>query len=159
MKQKKIAYNNWTYNLLINMYGGLEELNNVTKIFDKMIENGLTPDASIYNSLITIHGKAGNVPRVKMYFNEMQEKYGIQPDVVTYGTLIDMYNRQNNVDEVDKYIKAMKENNIEIGDRIFSKLNENYDVLKEEQTKVAEQISFTYTDMEYNNSNDDVELY
>lgn len=75
-----------------------------------MNQDGFKPTVAVYNAVIGILGKAGDVEKMKSIIGDMS-KNGCDMDVVTYTQLIHAYKMADDIDNAINVYNLMKENN------------------------------------------------
>ena len=122
----------YDYRQRIHIYGSLQMFDRVVDLVEDMKAKGCEPDATIYNSLMSVFSTNGKMDQVKSYVVEMQNEHKIMPNVITYSILIEMYAASSHWDEVELYIRDLKERNITVNSRLAKALckvrNESKDI-------------------------------
>nr|GLL49850.1 pentatricopeptide repeat-containing protein At1g62914, mitochondrial-like [Ipomoea trifida] len=98
MIQRNIYPDVVTYNALVEGYCLQGRMDEVRKVFGRMVESGIQPDVMTYNTLINGYCKIKEVDEARKVFGRMVES-GIQPNVMTYNTLINGYCKIKEMDE------------------------------------------------------------
>ena len=57
------------------------------RLFEQMQAEGILPSAAIYNALIGVKGRAGQLPEALALLQDMRER-GVKPDRITYSSLL-----------------------------------------------------------------------
>ncbi|CAN6543198.1 unnamed protein product [Malus baccata var. baccata] len=79
------------------------------KLFDQMKQNGLTPDAVTYSTLLAGCSKLKNGYNKALEFVQELQRNELQIDSVIYGTLLAVCASNNKLDEAEGYFKKMKD--------------------------------------------------
>ena len=98
----------YDYRQRIHIYGSLQMFDRVVDLVEDMKAKGCEPDATIYNSLMSVFSTNGKMDQVKSYVVEMQNEHKIMPNIITYNILIEMYAASSHWDEVELYIRDLK---------------------------------------------------
>jgi pentatricopeptide repeat protein len=77
------------------------------EILSKMKDSGLDPDASLYNTLISGHGKIGNKKEAIKFYCEMVTK-GLVPKTSTYNVLIEDFAKVGKMDQARELLNEMQ---------------------------------------------------
>lgn len=77
------------------------------KLFSKMLEEGLRPNASTFVSLLSACSMAGMVKGGWEYFNSMKRDYGIDPGIEHYGCMLDLLGRAGDLNVAKQFVEQM----------------------------------------------------
>ncbi|CAM8880377.1 unnamed protein product [Rhodiola kirilowii] len=88
------------------LFGSLEKPNEILKLFDKMIEDGLHPTMDTFVMLIRKFGRWGFLRPVFIIWNKMEERR-YSPSEFAYNALIDVLLQKGMVDMAKKYDEEM----------------------------------------------------
>nr|KJB20076.1 hypothetical protein B456_003G131800 [Gossypium raimondii]KJB20077.1 hypothetical protein B456_003G131800 [Gossypium raimondii] len=111
MRERGVACNVVTYNILI---GGLcreKRLREAEKLVDQMKRTGLSPNLITYNSLIDGFCNVGKLEKARYLFGQLKTK-GQSPSLVTYNILISAFSRAKDSTTIAKLVKEMEERGI-----------------------------------------------
>ncbi|ONK73970.1 uncharacterized protein A4U43_C03F1460 [Asparagus officinalis] len=75
-------------------------------IFEKMKDNGVTPDSVTFIGLLKACSHAGLVDEGLACFNSMKETYGILPKIEHLSCLIDLLGRAGRLEEAEEYVNT-----------------------------------------------------
>eukprot|EP00933_Yihiella_yeosuensis_P026458 TRINITY_DN20523_c1_g2_i1.p1 TRINITY_DN20523_c1_g2~~TRINITY_DN20523_c1_g2_i1.p1 ORF type:complete len:1006 (+),score=272.65 TRINITY_DN20523_c1_g2_i1:73-3018(+) len=64
-------------------------------------------DEIVFNSLLNVLGHLGDMPKLQITLNKMNE-YGVQPSAVTFGTVVKAYGRARDIDNVLRVWNQMR---------------------------------------------------
>lgn len=105
--KKMVKKNRLSYSVMISglaMHGLGEK---ALMIFSEMLEEGLTPDAVVYVSVLTACSHAGLINEALQCFDRMKYEHGIEPTVQHYGCLVDLLGRTGRLQEAFELISSM----------------------------------------------------
>ena len=96
-----------SWNTIIMAYGihgfGKESL----KLFCRMKENNIEPNASTFVSVLSSCSIAGLDEEGWKHFHLMKREYGIDPQIEHYGSMLDLLGRKGDLDKAKKFIHEM----------------------------------------------------
>ncbi|KAI8015955.1 Pentatricopeptide repeat-containing protein [Camellia lanceoleosa] len=95
------------WNLLVSVFAQHGWGKDAMKTFDKMIVNGVKPNAITFISLLNGCSHAGLVEEGLNYFHSMEKIYGITPRSEHYSCVIDLLGRAGKLKEVEEFINSM----------------------------------------------------
>ncbi|KAI3718596.1 hypothetical protein L6452_19474 [Arctium lappa] len=85
------------YNVTLKVLRKCKDLNGAEKLFDEMLQRGITPDNVTFSTIIGC-ARLSSLPGKAVEWFERMPSFGIQPDDVTYSVMIDCYGRVGNVE-------------------------------------------------------------
>lgn len=102
-----------TCSILVTAFGKVQEWDELDLVLEEMQNSGLSPDLTVYNSLISVYGKAGRLDAVEQIVAAMMsasDEHGskISFDLITYNTLVDVYGKAGRLDDVKYWFSEMK---------------------------------------------------
>ncbi|PON40167.1 Tetratricopeptide-like helical domain containing protein [Parasponia andersonii] len=106
--QSHVCLSSHTYNTLIDTYGKAGQLNEASKVFAKMLSEGIAPTTVTFNTMIHICGNNGQLEEVTSLMQKMEE-LRCPPDTRTYNILISFHTKQDNINTATNYFRQMKE--------------------------------------------------
>lgn len=77
------------------------------KIFKRMQDGGVRPNAVTFIAVLNACSHAGLVTEAKQYLDSMERKYGVEPTIDHYDCMIDVYARAGKLEEAFTLIKTM----------------------------------------------------
>ncbi|GLU07374.1 hypothetical protein SLE2022_243350 [Rubroshorea leprosula] len=77
------------------------------RLFAKMINHGVRPNAITFLGILCACVHAGLVSAGKEYFRRMKEEFGITPLIQHYGCMVDLYGRAGLIDEAWNLVRSM----------------------------------------------------
>ncbi|KAK8448679.1 hypothetical protein SEVIR_7G081300v4 [Setaria viridis] len=95
------------YNCIINCCGRAIPVDELSRIFDEMIQQGHLTNTVTLNVLLDIYGKAGLFTRAEKVFL-MARKQGLV-DIITYNTIIAAYAKSGNFRSMNYFIQKMQD--------------------------------------------------
>ena len=75
--------------------------------FDRMLQDGITPNSVSFLSLLSSCSHSGLVDEGQMFFANMRKNYGITPTIGHYICMVDLFGRVGHFDKVMDLIKEM----------------------------------------------------
>ncbi|XP_042026623.1 pentatricopeptide repeat-containing protein At3g23020-like [Salvia splendens] len=97
----------YTYNTLIDTYGKAGKLKEASKMFEEMVQKGLSPNTVTFNTMIHMYGNNGQLDEVASLMGRM-ESAKCCPDTRTYNILISLHTKHNDIESAARYWKKMK---------------------------------------------------
>ncbi|KAK9051770.1 hypothetical protein SSX86_028398 [Deinandra increscens subsp. villosa] len=85
------------YNVTLKVYRKNKDLDGAEKVFDEMLQRGVTPDNVTFSTIIGC-SRLKSLPGKAVEWFEKMPSFGIQPDDVTYAVMIDCYGKAGNVE-------------------------------------------------------------
>jgi pentatricopeptide repeat protein len=100
---------NWDqefYNCVINCCAQALPIDELSRLFDEMLQRGFMPNTITYNVMLNVFGKAKLFKKVRrLYF--MAKKQGLV-DVITYNTIIDAYGKKKDFRNMSRTVHKMQ---------------------------------------------------
>ncbi|KAI4346739.1 hypothetical protein L6164_007611 [Bauhinia variegata] len=115
MKRRDVV----SWNSLISNYGMHGFGKRAIQIFDKMINQGVSPSRISFISVLGACSHAGLVEEGNFLFESMVSKYNMHPSMEHYACMVDLLGRANRLDEA---IKLMDNMHIEPGHQVWGSL-------------------------------------
>ncbi|KNA11199.1 hypothetical protein SOVF_137390 [Spinacia oleracea] len=106
---------NWDqemYNCVINCCAHALPVDELSKLFDEMIQKGFTPNTITYNVMLDVYGKSKFFLKARKVF-WMAKKQG-SADVITYNTLIAAYGQDKDLKKMTKTVQLMQFNGFDV---------------------------------------------
>ncbi|KAL3515942.1 hypothetical protein ACH5RR_022844 [Cinchona calisaya] len=107
LEQKNLKADIYTYNLLINSYAAMKDINAVEKVLEKMKQDEIKCDWFTYGNLATIYINAGLIPKAKEVIGEL-EKFKNVRDREFFHTLINLYRQNSDLSGVNRVWHSLK---------------------------------------------------
>uniref|UniRef100_A0A6B2L1G8 Pentacotripeptide-repeat region of PRORP domain-containing protein n=1 Tax=Arcella intermedia TaxID=1963864 RepID=A0A6B2L1G8_9EUKA len=108
MKQKGLTPDTVTYNILLNMYGILDNADGVKYTLETMMAQKLSPDPVTYCTIVKTYAKQMRYADLEVVIAEMRKK-NIPLDIKIYTILIQMYIRLKQPLKLLKTVKACEQ--------------------------------------------------
>nr|AKH05209.1 chlororespiratory reduction 2 [Geranium phaeum] len=96
------------WNSLISMYGIHGFGKKAIRVFEEMIDSGVSPSPISFVSVLGACSHAGLVEEGKMLFNSMAKGHGMYPTAEHYACMVDLLGRANRLDEAAKVVAEMR---------------------------------------------------
>ena len=96
-----------TYNALIDIHGKAGEVKEAKNLFEKMLQQGITPNTVTFNTLIHASGNQGKLEEVSALLKKMEDIKCL-PDSRTYNILISVYIKSDDIDAASSCFSKMK---------------------------------------------------
>ncbi|KAM3269151.1 pentatricopeptide repeat-containing protein, chloroplastic [Capsicum chacoense] len=100
--------NIYTWNVLISAYAMNGQGEAALQTFDRMVVEGVKPDAVTFLSVLCACCHQGFVEEGRRLFSNMINEFRLQPKIVHYGCMIDLLGRGGFLDEAMEMIHSMK---------------------------------------------------
>jgi len=94
-------------------------LEEVEALFVQMSEAGITPEVTIYTSIINLCIKHEELDRAERWFQRMKE-VNVAPNDYTYGCMVSLGAKANDVDLIEHYWGEYLNSGLQISDKMFS---------------------------------------
>ncbi|XP_020598631.1 pentatricopeptide repeat-containing protein At4g30825, chloroplastic [Phalaenopsis equestris] len=104
--RSRVSWDEAMYNCVLNCCGRALPIDEVSRLFDEMIQSGYTCNTITFNAVLNIYGKAGLLKKVKKIFL-MARKRGVA-DVITYNTIIAVYGRSKVFKKMESVVRGME---------------------------------------------------
>ncbi|KDP31422.1 hypothetical protein JCGZ_11798 [Jatropha curcas] len=95
----------WT--ALVSGYAQFGKANETIELFERMLANGLKPDAVTFIGVLSACSRAGLVERGQKYFESMLKEHRISPVPEHYTCMIDLFSRAGKLEEAKSFINKM----------------------------------------------------
>jgi pentatricopeptide repeat protein len=105
--KSQIEWDESMYNCIINCCGRAIPIDELSRIFDEMIQQGHFANTVTFNVLLDIYGKAGLFNKVKRVFL-MARKQGLT-DIIAYNTIIAAYAQSRDFRSMTYFVQKMQE--------------------------------------------------
>lgn len=100
---------NWDqefYNCVINCCARALPIDELSRLFDEMLQRGFMPNTFTYNVMLNVFGKAKLFKKVRrLHF--IAKKQGLV-DVITYNTIIDAYGKKKDFRNMSRTVRKMQ---------------------------------------------------
>ncbi|GMH16613.1 hypothetical protein Nepgr_018454 [Nepenthes gracilis] len=107
-----ITWDQEMYNCVINCCAHALPVDELSKLFDEMLQQGFNPNAITYNVMLDVYGKARLSNKARKVF-WMASKQGLA-DVISYNTLIAAYGRSRDFKEMKSTVQMMQLNGFSV---------------------------------------------
>ncbi|KAK3219367.1 hypothetical protein Dsin_013337 [Dipteronia sinensis] len=95
----------WT--ALINGYAHHGLGSEAIILFERMIEQGVLPNAATFVGILSACGHAGLVNEGMKFFHSMEKCYGVTPTIEHYTCVVDLLGRSGHLKEAEEFINEM----------------------------------------------------
>lgn len=106
LKKRGITDDIVAYNILLNKYSGLDQVEEAEKVWKDLRESSVKPTLVTYNTLISMFAKRKDFPSVEKILHELHE-VGFKPDKVTFSIVLGLYQKLGRIDEAQGVWKQM----------------------------------------------------
>lgn len=133
--QGRISPDLTTCSILINAFGRAREWDEVDIVLLEMERVGLQADLTVYNSLLSVYGKAGLLYEVELIVKSLQAESSrlvelgnssLTFDLITYNTLLDIYGKAGRLNDVIHWFSEMKKAGVQPDVKTFNSLVNAY---------------------------------
>lgn len=104
MHQRSIV----AWSAMMSGYGMHGKFDEVFELFDRMVEEGESPDSMTFIAVLTACSHGGLIEKGKEYFELMQRRFGVRPALQHYTCMVDMLGRNGKVEEAEKLVLRME---------------------------------------------------
>ncbi|KAI5075015.1 hypothetical protein GOP47_0010976 [Adiantum capillus-veneris] len=95
------------WNALMTGYAQQPQGEQVLSCFERLQNEGLSPDAVTFSSVLNACSHLGLVDEGYMHFESMRRKFGIEPDIEHCTCMIDLFGRAGQLDKAVKWIQEL----------------------------------------------------
>lgn len=99
-----------SWNTVLNGYAIARRMEEGLKLFDEMLDSGLSPDTVTFIALLSGCSHTGLTEEGQTLFNRMRTEFGISPTAEHYACLVDMLGRAGRLKEALQVVKNMGKN-------------------------------------------------
>ncbi|TVU23479.1 hypothetical protein EJB05_25848, partial [Eragrostis curvula] len=107
IRKSQVELDESMYNCIINCCGRAIPVDELSRIFDEMIQHGHLANTVTFNVLLDIYGKAGLFNRANKIFL-MARKQGLA-DIISYNTIIAAYAQNGDFRSMTHFVQRMQE--------------------------------------------------
>ncbi|KAL5547572.1 hypothetical protein UlMin_002803 [Ulmus minor] len=101
-----VGWDQEMYRCVINCCARALPVDEISRIFDEMLERGFVPNTITLNVILDLYGKSKLFKKARKLFL-MAQKWGLV-DVISYNTLIAAYGRSKNLSKMSLTVKKMQ---------------------------------------------------
>ena len=105
--EKLLVRNIISWTALISGFALLGDVDNAFLLFNKMIEEGQTPNSITFISILNACSHGGQIDEGQMYFHTVSDEFGIDVSLEHYSCLIDLLGRSGQIDNAILVIERM----------------------------------------------------
>ncbi|KAL1199673.1 putative pentatricopeptide repeat-containing protein [Cardamine amara subsp. amara] len=120
-KKGKVPFDSCTYNIMMNGWSKLGEIEEMEKVLKEMVDDGFGPDCLSYSHLIEGLGRAGHINDSVEIFDNIKHK-GSVPDANVYNAMICNFLSARDFDESMRYYRRMLDEKCEPDLETYTKL-------------------------------------
>uniref|UniRef100_A0A1D1Z7T4 Pentatricopeptide repeat-containing protein At4g30825, chloroplastic n=1 Tax=Anthurium amnicola TaxID=1678845 RepID=A0A1D1Z7T4_9ARAE len=106
MLKSGLTWDEAMYNCVINCCAHALPVDEVSRLFDEMLQHGYTASTITLNAMLDIFGKAGLLKKARKLFS-MARKQGLA-DVISYNTIIAAYGQTKNFTSMQSVVQQMQ---------------------------------------------------
>ncbi|GAB2279383.1 hypothetical protein Dimus_014027 [Dionaea muscipula] len=112
------------YNCVINCCAHALTVDELSRVFDEMVQHGFIPNTITYNVMLDVYGKARQFNRARKVFS-MARKQGLT-DVISYNTLISAYGHNKDFKRMTSTVKNMQFNGFSVSLEAYNSMLDAY---------------------------------
>uniref|UniRef100_A0A7N0T5N1 Pentatricopeptide repeat-containing protein n=1 Tax=Kalanchoe fedtschenkoi TaxID=63787 RepID=A0A7N0T5N1_KALFE len=101
-----IPWDQEMYNCVINCCSQALPVDDLSRLFDEMLDSGFTPNTITYSVMINVYGKSGLFKKARRAF-WLAQKQGLV-DIITYNTMIGAYGKNKQLNRIRSTIRKMQ---------------------------------------------------
>ncbi|CAM8929071.1 unnamed protein product [Rhodiola kirilowii] len=101
-----IPWDQEMYNCVINCCAQALPVDDLSRLFDEMLDCGFAPNTITYNVMINVYGKSGLFKKARRAF-WLAQKQGLV-DIITYNTMIGAYGKNKQLNRIRSTIRKMQ---------------------------------------------------
>lgn len=107
-----ISWDQEMYNCVINCCARALPIDELSRLFNEMIQHGFSPNTTTFNVILDVYGKSGLFKKVRQVFF-MAKKQGMV-DVVSYNTVVAAYGKGKDLRNMASVARKMKLNGFSV---------------------------------------------
>lgn len=119
-----ITWNQELYDCVINCCARALPIDELSRVFDEMLQHGFTPNIITLNVMLDIYGKAKLFKRVRKLFS-MAKKLGLV-DVISYNTIIAAYGQNKNLESMSSTVQEMQVDGFSVSLEAYNSMLDAY---------------------------------
>ncbi|KAH9604748.1 hypothetical protein KSS87_014487, partial [Heliosperma pusillum] len=104
--KRGVTWDQEMYNCVINCCAHAVPVDELSKLFDEMIQRGFTPNTITYNVMLDVYGKSRLFNKAKKVFS-MAKKQGLC-DIISYNTLVAAYGKNKDFNSMTRTVELMQ---------------------------------------------------
>ncbi|KAJ7955674.1 Pentatricopeptide repeat-containing protein [Quillaja saponaria] len=112
------------YNCVINCCACALPVDELSRIFDEMLQHGFTPNTFTFNVMLDVYGKSKLFKKARTLFF-MAQKQGLV-DVISYNTLIAAYGKNKDFKKMSSTVKKMQVNGFSVSLEAYNSMLDAY---------------------------------
>ncbi|KAG9134912.1 hypothetical protein Leryth_001195 [Lithospermum erythrorhizon] len=124
LQKTGISWDQELYNCVINCCARALPVDELSRIFEEMLQRGFTPSTITINVMLDVYGKSRLFKKARMVF-WMAKKRGLV-DVISYNTLIAAYGQNRDLKKMNSTVKQMQLNGFSISLEAFNCMLDAY---------------------------------
>ncbi|KAI9191335.1 hypothetical protein LWI28_007105 [Acer negundo] len=106
ISKSSITWDQDWYNCVIKYCARALPIDELCRIFDEMLQRGLSPDTITFNIMLDVYGKAKRFGKVRKLFR-MAKRRGLV-DVISYNTIISVYGKNKDLKNMVSSVREMQ---------------------------------------------------
>ncbi|KAL9268673.1 Pentatricopeptide repeat-containing protein [Drosera capensis] len=119
-----VTWDQEMYNCVINCCAHALPIDELSRVFDEMIQHGFIPNTITYNVMLDVHGKAKQFNKAWKVLN-MAKKQGLT-DAISYSTLIAAYGKSKDLENMRLTVKNMQFNGFSVTLEVYNSMLDAY---------------------------------
>ncbi|KAJ4845810.1 hypothetical protein Tsubulata_008216 [Turnera subulata] len=104
--RSRVVWDQEMYNCIINCCARALPVDELSKVFNEMLQHSFVPNTITYNVMLDVYGKAKHFSKAKELFY-MARKQGLI-DVISYNTIVDAYGKNGDFERMVSTVKEMQ---------------------------------------------------
>ncbi|PWZ57010.1 Pentatricopeptide repeat-containing protein [Zea mays] len=96
-----------TWNAVLSAHAQQGDVQEVTGLFNQMMELGFAPDGLTFLAVLTSCSNAGAATEAKFWLEAMQSKYGVKPDLEHYTCVVGAMARVGHLEDAESFACTM----------------------------------------------------
>lgn len=119
-----VTWDQEMYNCVINCCAHALPVDELSRVFDEMIQRGFTPNNITYNVMLDVYGKSRLFRKARKIF-WMARKQGLA-DVISYNTLIAAYGQNKDFNKMTTTVQLMQFNGFSVSLEAYNSMLDAY---------------------------------
>ncbi|RWV80758.1 hypothetical protein GW17_00057917, partial [Ensete ventricosum] len=119
-----VAWDEALYNCVINCCGHALPVDELSRLFEEMMQNGYAANTITFNVMLDVYGKSGLLKKARKVF-WMARKQGLA-DVISYNTMIAAHGKSKDIKSMESVIQKMQSAGFPVSLEAYNSLLDAY---------------------------------
>ncbi|KAF3452923.1 hypothetical protein FNV43_RR03356 [Rhamnella rubrinervis] len=119
-----VTWDQELYNCVINCCSRALPIDEISRLFDEMIQRGFVPNTITFNVMLDLYGKSRLFRKARKLFS-MAQKWGLD-DVISYNTMIATYGRNKEFEQMSSTVQTMQFKGFSVSVEAYNSMLDSY---------------------------------